>query len=107
MLVFFIGHVRISDLGLAEEVPEGETIKGRVGTVGYMGKQTNFQYQLDFFFFCMPTDEVTQKNVLNPFPFFLAPEVVKNERYSFSPDWWGLGCIIYEMIEGKVRVLQK
>jgi len=30
--------VRISDLGLAEEVPEGETIKGRVGTVGYMGK---------------------------------------------------------------------
>jgi serine/threonine protein kinase len=27
--------------------------------------------------------------------------VVKNERYTFSPDWWGLGCIIYEMIEGK------
>lgn len=51
VLVFFIGHVRISDLGLAEEVPEGETIKGRVGTVGYMGKQTNFRYQLDFFFF--------------------------------------------------------
>ncbi|KAJ8317080.1 hypothetical protein KUTeg_004984 [Tegillarca granosa] len=61
------GHVRISDLGLAEEIPDGEkTIKGRVGTVGYM-----------------------------------APEVVKNERYSFSPDWWGLGCLIYEMIEGK------
>lgn len=35
----FVGHVRISDLGLAEEVPEGETIKGRVGTVGYMGNQ--------------------------------------------------------------------
>ena len=33
-----------------------------------------------------------------------APEVVKNERYTFSPDWWGLGCIIYEMIEGKVSV---
>jgi len=32
----------------------------------------------------------------------LAPEVVRNERYTFSPDWWGLGCIIYEMIEGKV-----
>lgn len=33
---------------------------------------------------------------------FSAPEVVKNERYTFSPDWWGLGCIIYEMTEGKV-----
>ena len=31
-----------------------------------------------------------------------APEVVKNERYTFSPDWWGLGCLIYEMIQGKV-----
>ena len=31
-----------------------------------------------------------------------APEVVKNERYTYSPDWWGLGCIIYEMIESKV-----
>jgi len=35
--VCFAGHVRISDLGLAVEIPEGESIKGRVGTVGYMG----------------------------------------------------------------------
>lgn len=32
---------------------------------------------------------------------YMAPEVINNERYSFSPDWWGLGCIIYEMIQGK------
>ena len=31
----------------------------------------------------------------------MAPEVIKNERYSYSVDWWGLGCIIYEMIEGQ------
>jgi len=30
------GHIRISDLGLATEIPEGGTIRGRVGTVGYM-----------------------------------------------------------------------
>lgn len=35
---YLIGHVRISDLGLAVEIPEGEMIKGRVGTVGYMGE---------------------------------------------------------------------
>ncbi|XP_076364561.1 G protein-coupled receptor kinase 2-like isoform X1 [Tachypleus tridentatus] len=60
------GHVRISDLGLAVEIPEGETVKGRVGTVGYM-----------------------------------APEVIDNERYTYSPDWFSLGCLIYEMIEGR------
>lgn len=63
------GHVRISDLGLAMEVPEGEKVRGRVGTVGYM-----------------------------------APEVVSSQKYTYSPDWWGFGCLIYEMIEGKVGV---
>lgn len=60
------GHTRISDLGLAVELGEGETIKGRVGTVGYM-----------------------------------APEVLDNQRYSYSPDWWSYGCLMYEMIEAK------
>uniref|UniRef100_A0A4W3JL91 G protein-coupled receptor kinase n=1 Tax=Callorhinchus milii TaxID=7868 RepID=A0A4W3JL91_CALMI len=60
------GHIRISDLGLAVQIPEGESIRGRVGTVGYM-----------------------------------APEIINNESYSFSPDWWALGCLVYEMIQGQ------
>lgn len=36
--VLCLGHIRISDLGLAVQIPEAETIRGRVGTVGYMGK---------------------------------------------------------------------
>lgn len=66
------GHIRISDLGLALEIPEGEKIKGRVGTVGYM-----------------------------------APEVIKGDYYTFSPDWWGLGCIVYEMIEAQSPFRQR
>ncbi|GLH07400.1 G protein-coupled receptor kinase 2 [Gryllus bimaculatus] len=60
------GHVRISDLGLAMEIPEGDMVRGRVGTVGYM-----------------------------------APEVIDNEKYTFSPDWFSFGCLIFEMIEGQ------
>ncbi|KAG7297539.1 G protein-coupled receptor kinase 2 [Plutella xylostella] len=60
------GHVRISDLGLAVDVPENGSVRGRVGTVGYM-----------------------------------APEVIDNERYTFSPDWFSFGCLVYEMIEGR------
>lgn len=60
------GHVRISDLGLAVEIPDGEMVRGRVGTVGYM-----------------------------------APEVIDNEKYAFSPDWFSFGCLLFEMIEGQ------
>ena len=31
------GHVRISDLGLAVELVNNQSVRGRVGTVGYMG----------------------------------------------------------------------
>lgn len=34
---------------------------------------------------------------------YMAPEIVKNEKYSYGVDFWSLGCLIYEMIEGKVR----
>ncbi|XP_048474406.1 G protein-coupled receptor kinase 5-like isoform X1 [Rhincodon typus] len=60
------GHIRLSDLGLAVMIPEGETVSGRVGTVGYM-----------------------------------APEVISDKEYTVSPDWWGLGCLIYEMTAGQ------
>ncbi|XP_029942476.1 G protein-coupled receptor kinase 6 isoform X5 [Salarias fasciatus] len=66
------GHIRISDLGLAVHIPEGQTIKGRVGTVGYM-----------------------------------APEVVRNQRYALAPDWWGLGCLLFEMLEGRAPFQQR
>ncbi|KAM7538482.1 hypothetical protein Aperf_G00000074402 [Anoplocephala perfoliata] len=60
------GHLRISDLGLAVEIDRHTSLKGRVGTAGYM-----------------------------------APEVIRGERYTFSPDWFGLGCIVYEMVMGQ------
>lgn len=35
------------------------------------------------------------------FPLPAAPEVINNEKYSMSPDWWGLGCLVYEMTAGR------
>ncbi|XP_041815438.1 G protein-coupled receptor kinase 5 [Chelmon rostratus] len=60
------GHIRISDLGLAVRLSEGNPVRGRVGTLGYM-----------------------------------APEVIGYRRYGISADWWGLGCLVYEMTAGQ------
>lgn len=46
--LIFKGHVRISDLGLATEISEEEMVRGRVGTVGYMG----MSLLLNFDFVC-------------------------------------------------------
>ena len=32
---------------------------------------------------------------------YMAPEVVNHQKYTFMPDWWGLGCVLYEMIAGR------
>ena len=35
--LLYVGHIRISDLGLAVHIPDGQSVRGRVGTPGYMG----------------------------------------------------------------------
>lgn len=30
-----------------------------------------------------------------------APEVIGHGHYGMSADWWGLGCLIYEMTAGQ------
>ena len=32
----------------------------------------------------------------------MAPEILRQESYSTSVDWWALGCSIYEMVAGRL-----
>ncbi|CAI9540347.1 unnamed protein product [Staurois parvus] len=57
------GNCRLSDLGLAVKVKEGQAITTRAGTNGYM-----------------------------------APEILKDENYSYPVDWFAMGCSVYEMV---------
>ena len=34
-------------------------------------------------------------------PQYLAPEILSDEGYDSSVDWWSLGCVMYEMLVGK------
>lgn len=31
----------------------------------------------------------------------IAPEVIDNEKYTYSTDWFSFGCLVFEMIEGQ------
>ncbi|CAK9298809.1 unnamed protein product [Gordionus sp. m RMFG-2023] len=32
---------------------------------------------------------------------YMAPEILLDQEYSFPVDWWSMGCLVYEMIDGK------
>ena len=34
-------------------------------------------------------------------PLYMAPEIIKNEKYDFRSDLWSVGIILYEMVVGK------
>lgn len=95
------GHIRISDLGLAVISKDGRPVKGRVGTLGYMGMNN-----------LLDLNNLSLHLILNNVLFALfklkchsdvlssAPEVISHKYYNSSVDWWGLGCLIYEMTAG-------
>ena len=35
-------------------------------------------------------------------PQYLAPEILQKKGYNKSVDWWSLGCVMYEMLTGKI-----
>ena len=34
-------------------------------------------------------------------PEYIAPEMLNDENYNFSVDWWTLGIVAYELVSGK------
>jgi len=34
-------------------------------------------------------------------PYYIAPEILEQKGYNNTVDWWSLGCLMYEMLDGK------
>ena len=61
------GHVRISDLGLAVQIKNGETIRGRVGTIGYMGKFAPLLLLSISHFVIKPSTPMSDQDRISPY----------------------------------------
>ena len=47
------------------------------------------------------TDKKTTSNDIVGSPYWMAPEILNQEKHSFSADIWSLGCTIIEMLTGR------
>ncbi|XP_030121005.4 serine/threonine-protein kinase ULK4 isoform X2 [Taeniopygia guttata] len=52
-------------------------------------------------------ESTPQKNIVEGFPLYTAPEAIKGDNFCKASDLWSLGCLLYEMFSGKPPFLSE
>ncbi|KAK8842579.1 hypothetical protein M9Y10_025437 [Tritrichomonas musculus] len=65
-----------------------------IGADGHI-KLTDFGSAKDFML--LPNRNITTSTTFCGTPEYIAPEMIKKEKYSYEIDWWALGIFTYEM----------
>ncbi|KAL9868964.1 serine/threonine-protein kinase ULK4 isoform 2-T3 [Geothlypis trichas] len=53
------------------------------------------------------TVQIYFKDIVQGFPLYTAPEVIKGDNFCKASDLWSLGCLLYEMFSGKPPFLSE
>lgn len=61
----------------------------------------NFDIKIADLGFAQKFDKETGLDLVLGTPLYMAPELVKHQKYSEKVDVWSLGCICYQLLTGK------
>ena len=61
----------------------------------------NFDVKIADLGFAQKFDKETGLDLVLGTPLYMAPELIKQQKYSEKVDVWSLGCITYQLLSGK------
>jgi len=92
-----LSRIKLADFGYARIVADNEVAETACGTPLYMVTPSSLVLFCLFFFSYFPFPFLTKNSYL-----MQAPEVFKSKSYDAKADLWSVGCILYEMVFGRV-----
>ena len=108
-LIDAIGHVKLTDFGLAAGMlapGKIESMRIKLEKVGEtavpfgkpMDQRTVAERREDYR--SMRGKDVNYAKSIVGSPDYMAPEVLKGDEYDFTVDYWSLGCMLFEALTG-------
>lgn len=102
-LIDVSGHIKLTDFGLAA----GALNPGRIDSLRHrldQVKDTDFIYRTPAergsMYKAMRAANAHYADSIVGSPDYMAPEVLRAQTYSYSVDYWSLGCMLYEFLCG-------
>ncbi|KAG8528696.1 uncharacterized protein KY384_006383 [Bacidia gigantensis] len=106
-LIDATGHVKLTDFGLAAGMlspQKFESMRVKLEKVGEMsvpfGMEKRSAAERREGYRHLRDREVNYAKSIVGSPDYMAPEVLRGEKYDFTVDYWSLGCMLYEALAG-------